>query len=59
VICGAALRRQRREKRLFMAAGVWCGQAESMEVCDLIGGWRQGISRADGQGWYRAMADAD
>ena len=41
MICGAALRRQRREKRLFMAAGICCGQAERMYVYSLIGKWRQ------------------
>jgi hypothetical protein len=45
VICGAALRRQRREKRLFMAAGILCGQAEIMAIGSLVEIWRQAVLR--------------
>lgn len=53
VICGAALRRQRREKRLFMTAGVCCEPAERIRMCRFTGRGRQGDWKANGQGWYR------
>lgn len=45
VVCEAALRRQRSEKRLFMAGLIHCRRGESMGICDLVCRWRQGPLR--------------
>lgn len=57
MICGAALRRQRREKRLLMAGGICCGPAENVGMYGLIQRWRQGFTermdRAGIDSWMR------
>ena len=42
VVCGAALRRQRSEKRLFMPGGLGYMRIEIFEIIDLVCRWRRG-----------------